>query len=189
MLIWLLVILGVVALDQASKWLVILYLDKEEPFVLIDGVLQLKYVENSGAAFGSFSDNRWVFIIISVIGIAAMLIYLWKFRPDSKWACAALSMVIGGGLGNMVDRLFYVGTLPGKTDKNVVIDFIDFCAFPDLWKWGFNIADSFVCVGAGILIVWCICSVVAEAKAEKAKKALEAQNTDGTDTGDSGKEE
>ena len=67
MLIWLLVILGVVALDQASKWLVILYLDKEEPFVLIDGVLQLKYVENSGAAFGSFSDNRWVFIIISVI--------------------------------------------------------------------------------------------------------------------------
>ena len=175
MLIWLLIIAGVIAVDQASKWLVILFLDKEEPFVLIDGILQFKYVENSGAAFGSFSDERWVFIVISIIGIIAMFIYLWKFRPESKWACTALAMIIGGGIGNMVDRLFYTGTLPGKTNTNVVIDFIDFCAFPNLWKWVFNIADSFVCVGAGILIVWCIFSVIEEAKQEKAKKLSAAQ--------------
>ena len=182
MIIWLIIIAAVVALDQASKWLVILFLDREEPFVLIDGVFQLRYVENPGAAFGSFEDNRWIFIVISIIGIVAMFIYLWKFRPDSKLACVALSMIIGGGMGNMVDRLFYNGTLPHTLGKKVVIDFIDFCAFPDLWKWIFNLADSFVCVGAGILIVWCIYSVIVEAKAEKAKKA--ELTSDSCDNGD-----
>ena len=185
MIVWLLIIAAVVALDQASKWLVILFLDKEEPFVIIDGVFQFKYVENPGAAFGSFENNRWIFIVLSLVGIAALLIYLWKFRPPSKWACLALSMIIGGGIGNMVDRLFYMGTLPNTVGKNVVIDFLDFCAFPNLWKWVFNIADSFVCIGAAILFVWCICSIIEEAKAEKAKKALtansESESSDNTE--------
>ena len=178
MVIWLIIIAAAVAVDQASKWLVICFLDREEPFVLIDGVLRFSYVENSGAAFGSFSDMRWIFIVISVIGIIAMLVYLWKFRPKSKWACTALSLVIGGGIGNMIDRLFYTGTLEKTIGENVVIDFIDFYAFPNLWKWVFNVADSFVCVGAGILIVWCFKAAIDEAKAEKAKKKLAAASSE-----------
>lgn len=174
MIVWIIAIAAVVALDQASKWLVILFLDKEEPLVLINGILRFTYVENTGAAFGSFDEHRWVFIIASVVGIICLFIYLWKFRPESKWACAALSMIIGGGIGNMIDRTFYYGTLPGNETKNVVIDFIDFCAFPEIWPWVFNIADSFVCVGAGILIVWCIYSVFAEAKKMKAAKIASA---------------
>ena len=168
MVIWLIIIAAAVAVDQASKWLVICFLDREEPFVLIDGVLRFSYVENSGAAFGSFSDMRWIFIVISVIGIIAMLVYLWKFRPKSKWACTALSLVIGGGIGNMIDRLFYTGTLEKTIGENVVIDFIDFYAFPNLWTWVFNVADSFVCVGAGLLILAAVMDI---AKEEKAKKA------------------
>ena len=175
MWIWITIIAAAVALDQASKHLVMNFLDRDEPFVLIKGILRFSYVENDGAAFGSLGDQRWIFMIISVIGIIGLLIYLWKFRPESKFACTALSMIIGGGIGNMIDRCFYKGTLPWTEGKNVVIDFIDFCAFPEIWPWVFNVADSFVCVGAGMLVVWCIFSLIAEMKAEKAKKLAEKE--------------
>ena len=174
MLVWILIILGVVALDQATKILVMNFLDRDTPFVLIEGVFRFNYVENAGAAFGMFDDNRWVFMIIATLGIIAMFVYLWKFRPESKLACVALSMIIGGGIGNMIDRCFYQGTLPGTLGKNVVIDFLDFYAFPNLWSYVFNVADSFVCVGAGILMVWCIVSIITDTKKEKQKKAQEA---------------
>lgn len=170
MIVWIMIIVGAVALDQTTKILVMNFLDKENPFVLIKGVFRFTYVENTGAAFGSFDDKRWVFMIISTLGIIAMIIYLWKFRPESKFACTALSMIIGGGIGNMIDRLFYKGTLPSTAGKNVVIDFLDFCAFPELWPWVFNVADSFICVGAGMLMAWCVVSIIKEAKLEKQKK-------------------
>ena len=181
MIVWILIIIGVVLLDQGSKILVMNFLDKGEPFELIPGVFRFTYVENTGAAFGSFSDNRWVFMIISILGIALMIIYLWKFRPESKLACTALSMIIGGGIGNMIDRLFYKGSLPDTVGENVVIDFLDFCAFPEIWPWVFNVADSFVCVGAGILMTWCVISIIKEAKLEKQKKLADgaAEQTDG----------
>jgi lipoprotein signal peptidase len=53
-----------------------------------------------------------------------------------------------------------------------VIDFLDFCAFPELWKWVFNVADAFVCVGGGMLVLWLILSMVKEAKEEKAAKLV-----------------
>ncbi len=187
MIVWLLVIAGVVLLDQGTKHLIMNFLDKDEPFVIIKGVFRFSYVENTGAAMGSFDDQRWIFMTVSIIGIVAMLIYLWKFRPKSKIACTALSMVIGGGIGNMVDRFFYKGTLPSTEGENVVIDFLDFCLFGNewfvnlfgfnIWPWVFNVADAFVCVGAGILILWCIYSLIIEMRAEKAKKlALKAAN-------------
>ena len=176
MIVWLIVIGAVIALDQISKHLVMNFLDREEPFVLIKGIFRFSYVENDGAAFGSFGDQRWIFMIASTIGIIALLVYLWKFRPESKFACTALSFVVGGGIGNMIDRTLYKGTLPHTEGKNVVIDFIDFCAFPKIWPWVFNIADSFVCVGAGMLIGWCIYSLVLEVKAEKEKKEASSED-------------
>ncbi|MBE6534400.1 MAG: signal peptidase II [Ruminococcaceae bacterium] len=174
MLIWLLIIAGVVILDQGTKLLMIygFGLDEAgESIPLIEDVFHFTCVRNTGAAFGMLGEEnqRWIFIIISIIGIAALLVYLWKFRPESKWACAAISMVIGGGIGNMIDRCFRVGIIGGE-ERHYVYDFLDFCAFPDLWKWTFNVADAFVCVGAGILMVWCVYSFVQEVKIEKQKK-------------------
>ena len=80
MIIWIAIIAGVVALDQVSKLLIVNFLDRNEPFVVIEGIFRFNYVENRGAAFGSFSDNRWVFMIISTVTIIALLIYMWKFR-------------------------------------------------------------------------------------------------------------
>lgn len=185
MLVWLLVIAGAVALDQLSKALVMygLKLDEVgETIPLIKDVFHFTHVRNTGAAFGMLGDEdqRWIFILISLVGIGALFIYLWKFRPSSKLACTALSLIIGGGIGNMIDRCFRVGMVGGE-ERHYVFDFLDFCAFPDLWKWTFNVADAFVCVGAGILLVWSVYALIKETKAEKAKKALadgEPENTE-----------
>ena len=169
MIVWILIIAGVVLLDQLSKWLVVEFLSRETPFVIIEGILRFKYSENRGAAFGSFDEQRWVFMIASIVGIIGMSIYLFKFSPKSKLACSALSMIVGGGIGNMIDRTFRTGEI--YEGEKVVVDFIDFYPFPDLWNAIFNVADSFVCVGAALLILWCIISTVQETKAEKLAKA------------------
>ena len=162
------IILVGIALDQLTKWLAVKFLMPIVTHPIIKNVLHLTYVENRGAAFGSFSDQRWVFMVISTVAIIALLIYLWKFRPDSILACSALSMIIGGGIGNMIDRVFL----------GYVVDFLDFCAFPNLWVWVFNVADAFVCVGAGMLILYLVLEMVKDFKAEKAKKlsATEQKN-------------
>ena len=123
-------------------------------------------------------------MVLSCVGIGALCVYLWKVAKDKRLEGIAVSMIIGGGIGNMIDRCFRVGIVDG-VERHYVFDFLDFCAFPDLWKWTFNVADAFVCVGAGILLVWCIYAFVQESKAEKTKKALEAEereeNTDAVD--------
>ena len=76
---------------------------------------------------------------------------------------ASLTLIVSGGIGNMIDRIAL----------GYVIDFIDFCAFPTVWMWVFNVADSFVCIGAGMMMLWLILDTVREYKKEKAAKACE----------------
>ena len=182
MIVWILIIAGVVLLDQVSKQLVIQFLDKDTPFVLIEGIFRFKYSENRGAAFGSFDEQRWVFMIASVVGIIGLCIYLFVFKPKSKLACVSLAMIIGGGIGNMIDRLFREGEI--FAGKKVVVDFLDFYAFPKIWNAIFNVADSFVCVGAALLIFWCILSMIEESKAEKLTRIKASDSGDGQSDGE-----
>ena len=145
------VVVGVIAVDQVSKILVLQYL-YEDKVTLIPGVLDLTYVENRGMAFGLLADHRWVFMVFSVLGIGLLAFYLIRY-VKSTWGRIGLSLIIGGGIGNMIDRVAY----------GFVVDFIDFCAF-DFWVWVFNVADAAVCVGAGIFIIEMIVELVAEYK-------------------------
>lgn len=153
-----------VILDQVTKFAVVESLALGESVDIIPGVLRFTYVQNDGAAFGSLDDARWVFMILSTVAIVAILGYLFWKKPQNKLLLSALIMITGGGIGNMIDRIWL----------GYVIDFIDFCAFPKIWMWVFNVADSFVCVGAGLLALWMILDTVKEYKAEKAKKAAVA---------------
>lgn len=166
MLAWIIVIAALVAVDQVTKLMAAHLLTSGVSADILPGIFRFTYVENRGAAFGMLSEHRWVFMIISVVAILALIVYLWKFRPDSIFACMAISMIIAGGIGNMIDRVAL----------GYVIDFFDFYAFGELWPWVFNFADACVCVGGGILVIWLIFSMVAEAKAEKLKKAQIAEN-------------
>ena len=189
MLIWFLVIAAVIILDQASKAYVMYGLGLDEvgeSIPLIENVFHFTHVRNTGAAFGMLDEEnqRWIFIVASIIGIAALIFYLWKFRPKSKWACTALSMIIGGGIGNMIDRLFRVGMVGGE-ERHYVFDFLDFCAFPNIWKWTFNVADAFVCIGAGILMVWCVCSLVKDLIKGKNGGVKAVESGEGTEISES----
>ncbi len=166
MLVWILITLGIVALDQISKLLAIAFLKGSESFVVMNKILRFTYVENYGAAFGMLDDKRWIFMLLSVIGILAMCFFLFKFAKDDKLLAVSLCFVIGGGIGNMIDRV----------RLGFVVDFIDFYAFPNFWVWVFNVADSFVCVGAGLMILYLILDTIKEAKAKKTASGEDARD-------------
>ncbi len=154
------VILGGIGLDQLSKLLAVKLLAPIGSVPLWSGVLHLTYVENKGAAFGMLADHRWVFMSISSVAIIAIALYLYSGRNTSRLYTSALMLIVSGGIGNMIDRIAL----------GYVIDFIDF-ALIDFAV--FNIADSIVCIGAGLLILSLVLDIIKEAKAEKEKKASE----------------
>lgn len=158
MWLWILIIIGSIWLDQLTKWLAVTLLQGNPSVPILPGVFQLTYLENPGAAFGMLQNNRWVFLIVSTVGILAVFFYLFFKRPTSKLLCVALSFIVGGGVGNMIDRVLL----------GYVIDFFDFCLINFAI---FNVADSFVCVGAGMLALWVILDTVEEEKKNKAEKA------------------
>ena len=93
---------------------------------IIEGVLRFRYLENPGAAMGSFSENRWVFMFFSSIAIVGILIFLaLQYKKIPKLLGVSLSMVLGGGIGNMYERLFNQNAY----GQYVVTDFFDFYLF------------------------------------------------------------
>ena len=164
--IWGAVIALCVIVDQITKLLVVQNIALDSGSVtVIPNVLEFIYTQNTGAAFGSMKGEggRWIFMTFSTLAIIGVLVYLFWKRPKSKLLCAALALIVGGGIGNMIDRIFL----------KYVVDFINFIAFPKLWYFPFNVADSCVVVGSFMLIAWMIVDTVREIKLEKQKK-LEA---------------
>jgi len=141
-MIWtLLLILASIVLDQWTKYMAQAYLQSADTLPLLENILHLTYVENRGAAFGMLANHRWVFMVLSIAAILLIAIWLLREKPKSGWVRAAAACIIGGGIGNMIDRI----------RLGYVIDFIDVRAI-DFYV--FNVADSFVCVGCGIILVW-----------------------------------
>ncbi len=168
-IICILIIVGVVGLDQLTKWLVMLNMEVGDSVPVIGGVLEIEYTLNYNIVFGIDVSPvvRWIVIIISIISVAAVIFYLFRYKPREWYYYIPLSMITGGGIGNLIDRLFY-GEVLGQGG---VVDFIDFCAFPKIWSYIFNVADSFVCVGAFFLMGSLIFSIVKEEKAARAAAA------------------
>ncbi len=163
------IIVGII-LDQLTKFLVTKYMTIGQSIPLIKGFLHITYTTNDGAAFGMMDNSRWVFMVISTIAILAFAAYLFLGHADNLLYGISLSMVISGGIGNMIDRLGF-GFYVNANGMGEVVDFIDFCG---IWNAIFNGADSFVCVGAGMLILALILDIIKETKEEKAAKAAKA---------------
>jgi len=147
------VVLGVLV-DFLTKLLAISQLKGQEDSVpFVRGVLRFTYEENRGAAFGILANHRWVFMVFSVIAIVLIVIYLVRRDPPLT-LFLSLSLILSGGIGNMIDRTF----------RGFVVDFIEFYlfSFPV-----FNVADCLVVVGAGLLVFWLIRDTVREQKKKK----------------------
>ena len=153
----------IVLTDHLLKILVVYALKPVGSMTAIPGLLDFVYVENRGAAFGMLADSRWVFMVVSAVSIVALSVYLIRKKPKSRLLCLSLAFVIGGGIGNMIDRVAL----------GYVVDMIDFRL---IHFAVFNVADSFVCVGAGMLMLYLILSMRREVLAERAAAAAQPQD-------------
>ena len=160
-LIILLSVIGAsILVDQIVKIIISSTMSVGETIPVIKDIFHFTYIRNEGAAFGMLSEHRWVFMIISSVAIVAMCIYLFKFCKERMLTKIGIALVIGGGIGNMIDRIFL----------GYVVDMID-CRFIDFYV--FNVADSCVCVGAGIVFLGVLLDTIKELKESKAKKLNE----------------
>ena len=113
---------------------------------IISDVLSLTYHENRCAAFGMFADSRWICLVFSLVGILAVLVYLFFFKESNKLVTSSLALIAGGGIGNMIDRI----------SNGYVVDFIYFeiIDFPI-----FNVADICVTCGSFLLIIYLLSTI------------------------------
>ena len=142
MLRWMLVAGTLLGLDQVSKWLCLNYLTLHKP-VPIMPFFNLLLAYNEGAAFGILSsENGWqrILFIVLAIGMSSLITYwLYKLGNSNFLESNALALILGGALGNLLDRICY----------GYVIDFIDF--YIGNWHWYvFNLADIVICIGAAL---------------------------------------
>lgn len=136
-------VLSVVAFDRVTKVFFSQILQPGESFAVIYKVFHFSLVYNTGIAFGLFKDNGFVYLVVPVIAIILLVYnvyYYHKFGDLDRWYIIAFSLILGGAIGNLIDRIFF----------GHVIDFIDFRVWPV-----FNIADSAITVGAGIILFKC----------------------------------
>lgn len=138
-----LVLAGLVVIaDQLTKWWASATLPGK-PIVLIDGFLDLRYVTNSGASF-SMLEGAGSVIALLVIAVIVFIVVI-AHRLDSAGEAVALGLVLGGAVGNLLDRLFRGdGWFDGA-----VVDFVDFSFFP-----AFNVADSAITIGAILILAF-----------------------------------
>ncbi len=158
---------ALIGADQLFKFLVIEYL-KPIGFVnVIDGVLRFRYVENTGAIFGSFAAHTAVLTVFSLILLIATIIFLVKNKDKSKIVNVCLVLMISGGLGNIIDRI----------RLKYVVDFIE-PLFVDFAV--FNFADCLITVGAFALVIYLIIDIIKDGKKHKATVNNTTEKSNGT---------
>ena len=138
---------AVVVLDQAAKALVDRYLELHESHSIVDGLARLTYVQNRGAAFGILSDadlpyQSVLFSAVSIIALGAIAVYAWTLPITSRLPRAALALIMGGAVGNLLDRV----------RLGYVIDYVDVYWGRHHWP-AFNVADSAISVGVALLVL------------------------------------
>lgn len=144
-MVWLLLSLVAVVLDQFSKLWIDTHFRLHETLNVLPG-MDLTYVRNQGAAFSFLSEaggwQRWFFVILAVSASIAITWHLLLLDKQRQREACGWSLVLGGAIGNLIDRLAY----------GYVIDFID--VYYQQWHWpAFNIADSAITLGIALLLI------------------------------------
>ena len=130
--------IAIIFLDQITKRMVVDYLKLHQSIPLINNILHLTYIQNTGAGFGILQGWNTILIFISLIIIGVILFHFDKIVKE-KQIHIPIALILGGAIGNLIDRIFI----------GFVIDFIDFRIWP-----AFNIADSAISIGAVWLIIY-----------------------------------
>lgn len=142
-----LIALGIILLDRATKLVIIQTLRLGQGIPVIPGFFDIVFVLNPGAAFGllgTLSDpvRNPLFILISILAVVLIVFYHTCYLRSHRLVSLALGLVLGGAVGNLIDRLYY----------GMVVDFLDVHAGPYHWP-AFNVADSAISVGVSLMIL------------------------------------
>ncbi len=142
-----LIALSVLLLDRVSKWIISTNITLHDSIQVIPGFFRITHVENTGAAFGLFADSpsEWkiaLLVLFSVVALVIVAALLWRNSHTMTSTGVGLSLILGGALGNLWDRLIH-----GR-----VVDFLLFYIGQYQWP-AFNVADSAIVVGAGLLVI------------------------------------
>lgn len=142
LLFYYLIVVFVTGLDQFFKQIIIDHVDLFEKITIFPGILDITHIRNFGAAYNLFSQMPLLLIIMPASIMLAGLVYIGYTRKRNNFLLlVAIAMVIGGGLGNLIDRII----------KGYVVDFLDIHIIPI-----FNVADIFICTGCGLLFIYLI---------------------------------
>ena len=133
---WFFLSILIISIDQYTKHLAVENLKGMPPKYVIDNIFLLTYTENTGIAFGLFKNSKYFIIGLTIIISAALIYFLLKNPSIDKYLKISLSIIVGGAVSNLIDRLL----------RGYVIDFLDFRIWPV-----FNVSDVFVVTGTFIL--------------------------------------
>ena len=172
----------VIVADQLTKYAVINNMELYEVIRVIPGILNFNRISpNSGAAFGIFEGKTWFLVTVTLIIMILCICLLIRKTFGSKLLFWAVSLVLGGGIGNMIDRVFRGGNV------------VDFLELPFL-RVGthvfpvFNVADCAVCIGAALMVVYFVIELIRDSKMQNGGK-IEIINNGGEVEDSSGAEE
>lgn len=151
--------------DQWTKYLVISRFQWGESYPLISGLFSLTYVRNKGAAFGLFhrapeAFRDPFFIIVPVVALVIIFLLFVRLTDKQRWTALALSLILGGAIGNLIDRVRF----------GYVVDFLDVYWRDYHWP-AFNVADSCIVVGVGIMLIQSFTEESRTSQSPKAKGA------------------
>ncbi|MDO5479340.1 MAG: signal peptidase II [Clostridia bacterium] len=150
---WGLIVLGIIGIDALTKYIVSSSMFITQSIPVIKGVFSITYVKNTGASFGMLPGGRWFFIAVTLVMLGIIIGYTVKRKEKNKLYLTAASFIVGGGIGNLIDRI-----LTGE-----VVDFFDFCLIDFAI---FNVADCFIVVGVILMLIYCFVAEMKEKKAE-----------------------
>ena len=150
--VWMTIAVVVAVVDQVTKWAIIQHIELGSGIMRFESLpfLSLTHQQNEGAAWGFLSDaggwQRWFFVVLATIVSAVIVVWVWRIRDEGMvMLMAALSLALGGAVGNLVDRAF-LGYVTDFIRVDFDIPFFD--PFPS-----FNVADAAITVGAVLLII------------------------------------
>lgn len=151
--------------DQFTKYYISANFVLGESREFINGFINLTYIHNRGGAWGLLYGHTLILVPITLVIMALCVVLYVKYGKKSRLLLWAISLVLSGGIGNMIDRAFRGGN---------VVDFLHFEFFPSFPV--FNVADCAIVVGAGLLILYFILDAVREEKQKKLKNPSEQSN-------------
>lgn len=152
--------------DRVTKYLVESNMDLGESIPFIPKVLDFTFIHNEGGAWGILSGKTWLLVVFTAVVMAGCVYFLIKNGKKSPLLFWAICLILSGGVGNMIDRIFNDGK---------VIDFFRtlFIEYPI-----FNVADITVVIGTGLLILYFMLDLIKEQKPENTEKAVEVESAE-----------